>query len=174
MTNQSMPITPQDLVASLLLSTEEEGRKLLHTYIPMFDDETITVLVELIKSEADRQWIRDSQISFMLAGHLLLVGEMTRNKSHHALGLMARGDALRAMNRDEDALPFFDAAGDEYQQIGDEVGWARTRIGRVSASIQLSRTTEALRDAAQARDIFVRHGKLLRVAQMDVNVAIIN
>lgn len=174
MTNQSMPMTPQDLVASLLLNTEEEGRKLLHTYIPTFDDETITVLVELIKSEADRQWIRDSQISFMLAGHLLLVGEMTRNKSHHALGLMARGDALRAMNRDEDALPFFDAAGDEYRQIGDEVGWARTRIGRVSASIQLSRTTEALRDAAQARDIFVRHGKLLRVAQMDVNVAIIN
>ena len=87
---------------------------------------------------------------------------------------MARGDALRRMDRDHDALPFFDAAGEEFLEIGDKVGWARTRIGRVSACLQLNRTSEALRDAAVAREIFMRHGKLLRAGQIDVNAAIVN
>src|SRR2546430_9687314 len=37
-----------------------------------------------------------------------------------------------------------------------------TRIGRVSACLQLNRTGEALRDAAAAREVFVRYGKHLR------------
>ncbi len=132
------------------------------------------MLVELIKREADRQWNKDAEVSFNLAGYLLAIGDLVHNKAYHALGLMARGDALRRIDRDQDALPFFDAAGEEFLEIGDEVGWARTRIGRVSACLQLNRTSEALRDAASAREIFMRHGKLLRAGQIDVNAAIVN
>src|SRR6266699_3272928 len=87
---------------------------------------------------------------------------------------MVRGDALRRMDRDQEALPFLDAAGAEVLALGDEVSWARTRIGRVSACLQLNRTGEALRDAAAAREVFVRYGKHLRAGQIDVNAAIIN
>ncbi len=167
-------MTPQDLVAVLLPKSEVEGRRLLHIHVPTFDDATIVLLVDLIKREADRQWNRDAQVSFVMAGHLLVIADLTRNKSYHAMGLMARGEALRRMDRDQDALPFFDAAGEEYLEIGDEVGWARTRIGRVSSCLQLNRTTEALRDAAAAREVFMRHGKLLRAGQIDANAAIIN
>jgi len=66
------------------------------------------------------------------------------------------------------------AAGEEFLEIGDEVGWARTRIGRVSACLQLNRTSEALRDAAAAREIFMRYGNHLRAGQIDVNAAMIN
>ena len=58
--------------------------------------------------------------------------------------------------------------------MGDEVGWARTRIGRISACLQLNLTSEALRDAAAAREVFVRYNKLLRAGQIDVNAAIIH
>src|SRR6266699_3917303 len=87
---------------------------------------------------------------------------------------MVRGDALRRMDRDQEALPFLDAAGAEVLALGDEASWARTRIGRVSACLQLNRTGEALRDAAAAREVFVRYGKHLRAGQIDVNAAIIN
>ena len=147
---------------------------MLADWLPAFDDAAIHKLVELIKREADHQWTRDSQISFMMAGHLLFIGDLLQNKYVHALGLMARGDALRRMDRDQDALPFLDAAGGEFLAIGDEVGWARTRIGRVSACLRLNRTGEALRDAAAAREVFIRYGKLLRAGQIDVNAAIIN
>src|SRR5712692_8369591 len=167
-------VTPQELFASLPLDNEEAGKQILQAHIPKLDDEASALVVELIKREADRQWNKDGRISFILSGYLLFIGTMAHNKSHHALGLMARGDALRRMDRNQEALPFFDAAGAEFLEIGDEVGWARTRIGRVSASLQLNRTTEALRDAAAAREVFMRHNKLLRAGQIDINAAIIN
>src|ERR1700737_783531 len=153
-------MTPQELVAVLLLQNVNEGRHMLQTHISAFDETSIALLVELIKREADRQWNRDAHASYILASYVLFIGELTQNKSYHALGLMACGDALRRMDRDQDALPFFDASGEEFLDIGDEVGWARTRIGRISACLQLNRNAEALRDVASAREIFMRHNKL--------------
>jgi CHAT domain-containing protein/predicted 3-demethylubiquinone-9 3-methyltransferase (glyoxalase superfamily) len=167
-------MTPQELLAELLLKNEREGWQLLQTYIHTLDNSSIALLVELIKREADRQWNNNAQLSFALAGYILAIGDLRNNKAYHALGLMARGDALRRVDRDEDALPFFDASGEEFKEIGDEVGWARTRIGRISACLQLNRTSEALRDAGAAREVFIRHGKLLRAGQIDVNAAIVN
>src|SRR5205807_1160582 len=167
-------MTPQELLAELLLKNEREGWQLLQTCMHTFDNSSIALLVELIKREADRQWNNNAQLSFVLAGYILTIGDLRNNKAYHALGLMARGDALRRMDRDEDALPFFDASGEEFKEVGDEVGWARTRIGRISACLQLNRTSEALRDATAAREVFMRHGKLLRAGQIDVNAAIVN
>ncbi len=167
-------MAPQELVAALLSMNEKQGRQLLQKNLPTIDDASLTLLVQLIKREADRQWAKESGRSFMLAGYLLLIGDTIHNKYVHALGLMVRGDALRRMDRDQEALPFLDAAGAEFLAFGDEVSWARTRIGRVSACLQLNRTGEALRDAAAAREVFVRYGKHLRAGQIDVNAAIIN
>jgi CHAT domain-containing protein/tetratricopeptide (TPR) repeat protein len=167
-------MTPQDLVRTLLQTNEEQGQQLLQTHVPVFSQVALDKLVYLVKKEADHCWIDNVQLSFTLAGYLLFIGKLTNSKYYHALGLMARGDALRRMDCDQEALPFLDAAGEEFLSIDDEVGWARTRIGRVSACLRLNRTTEALRDAATAREIFVRHGKLLRAGQIDANAAIVN
>src|SRR6266516_1984863 len=167
-------MAPQELVAALLKMDEKQGQQLLQTQLPAIDDSSLNLLVELIKREADHQWAKESGLSFRLAGYLMFIGDTIQDKYVHAIGLMTRGDALRRMDRDQAALPFLDAAGAEFLEIGDEVSWARTRIGRVSACLQLNRTSEALRDAAVAREIFMRHGKLLRAGQIDVNAAIVN
>src|SRR6266516_2102590 len=155
-------MTPEQLVAALLQMDEQHGQHLLQTELPIFDDASLSQLVKMLKREADRQWARESGVSFMLAGHLLLISKMIQSKYVYALGLMTHGDALRRVDRDQEALPFLDAAGAEFLEIGDEVGWARTRIGRVSACLRLSRTGEALRDAVAAREVFMRYGKYLR------------
>jgi tetratricopeptide (TPR) repeat protein len=167
-------MTPQAIVSTLLEMNEERGRLFLQSQVPLLSSIALERLVYYLKREADRQWVTDVNLSFTLSGYLLLIGNITQNKYYSALGLMARGDALRRMDRDQDALPFFDAAGEEFLALEDEVGWARTRIGRVSACLRLNRTTEALRDAARAHDIFIRYGKLRRAGQIDVNAAIIN
>ncbi len=167
-------MTPQDLVSVLLSVHEEQGRQLLQAQVPLFSEVALDRMVYLIKREADRCWNTNVKLSFTLSGYLLLTADLTHNTYYHALGLMARGDALRRMDRDQEALPFLDAAGEEFLAIDDEVSWARTRIGRVSACLRLNRTTEALRDARDAHDIFIRHGKLRRAGQIDVNAAIIN
>jgi CHAT domain-containing protein len=167
-------MAPQELIAALLRMNEEQGRQLLQKNLPTIDDDSLNLLVRLMKREADRQWAKESGRSFVLAGYLMFIGDMIPNKYVHALGLMVRGDALRRMDRDQEALPFLDAAGDEFLAVGDEVSWARSRIGRISACLQLNRTGEALRDAAAAREVFVRYGKLMRAGQVDVSAAIIN
>jgi CHAT domain-containing protein len=167
-------MAPQELIAALLRMNEKQGRQLLQKNLPTIDDDSLNLLVRLMKREADRQWAKESGRSFLLAGYLMFIGDMIPNKYVHALGLMVRGDALRRMDRDQEALPFLDAAGDEFLAVGDEVSWARSRIGRISACLQLNRTGEALRDAAAAREVFVRYGKLMRAGQIDVSAAIIN
>jgi CHAT domain-containing protein/tetratricopeptide (TPR) repeat protein len=167
-------MTPQSIVSALLEMKEDKGRLFLQSQVPLLSAIALERLVYYLKREADHCWVTNAPLSFTLSGYLLLIGSITHNKYYFALGLMARGDALRRMDRDQEALPFFDAAGEEFLALDDEVGWARTRIGRVSACLRLSRTTEALRDAARARDIFVRYGKLRRAGQIDVNAAIIN
>ncbi len=151
---------PQELATILFLKGEKEGWPLLQQYLPDFDDTSVALLAELIKREADRQWNEDARASYILSGHLLSIGSLTNNKAYYALGLMSRGDALRRLERDREAITFLDAAGAEFREIGDEVAWARTRIGRISACLQLNRTSEALQDAAAAREVFMRHGKL--------------
>lgn len=167
-------MTPQDLVSALVTMNEEQGRQLLQSHVPLFSTNARDRLVYYLKKEADRCWNTNAPLSLLLSGHLLLVANLAHNTYYHALGLMARGDALRRMDRNLEALPFFDAAGEEFMANDDEVGWARTRIGRVSACLQLNRTTEALDDAEAAHGIFIRHGKLRRAGQIDVNAAIIN
>ncbi|GCE06679.1 CHAT domain-containing tetratricopeptide repeat protein [Dictyobacter aurantiacus] len=167
-------MTPQDLVAALVGMNEEQGRQLLLAHLPFFSTPALDRLVYGLKKEADRSWNADVERSLTLAGYLVLIGDFTKSTYYHALGLMARGDALRRLGRNQESLPFFDAAGEEFLSIGDEVSWARTRFGRINACLGLNRTTEAIQDAEKARTIFMRHGKLLRAGQIDANAAIIN
>ncbi|MBE3558114.1 MAG: CHAT domain-containing protein [Ktedonobacteraceae bacterium] len=166
-------MTPQALVAALLYTSAEQGQQLLESHLPALSENALDRLVYLLKKEADRHWTLDPRRSFILSGYLLAIGQLTYHQPYYALGLMARGDALRRMDRDEEALSFLDNAGEEFLAMHDEVGWARTRIGYISACLRLNRTAQALRDTAQARDIFIRHGKFLRAGQIDANAAIV-
>jgi tetratricopeptide (TPR) repeat protein len=166
-------MTPDELVTRLLQSSEQEGRQLLQVYIARLDEHALALAVEFIKREADRQWNTHPQSSLMLADYIMAIGEWSRNKAFHALGLMAYGDALRRLDRYEEAIPFLDASAAEFLESGDEVGWARTRIGYASACLQLNRTDEALQDAEHAHTVFMQHKKFLRAGQIDVNTAMV-
>ena len=167
-------MTPQNLVTTLLQVDEGAGYAVLQKQLPSLNGDAQQQLIESIKREADKRWTDEAHIAYQLAGHLLSIGDLTGSRYAHALGLMTRGDALRRLERNQEAIKYLDAAGKEFLSVGDEVGWARTRIGRISACLQLNLTSEALGDAAAAREVFVRYNKLLRAGQIDVNAAIIH
>ncbi len=167
-------MTPQNLVTALLQMDERAGYAVLQKQISSLNGDAQQQLIESIKREADKRWTDEAHVAYQLAGHLLSIGDLTGSRYAHALGLMTRGDALRRLERNQEAIKYLDAAGKEFLSVGDEVGWARTRIGRISACLQLNLTSEALRDAAAAREVFVRYNKLLRAGQIDVNAAIIH
>src|SRR2546427_4261547 len=116
-------MTPQEMVVVLLQKNEEEGRHFLEAQLPTLDLDSIAQLVYLLKRENDHQWVKDAYTSFVLSGHIIAISNIVKNKYFHAIGLWARGDALRRLHNDQDALPFLDVAGQEFLSLGDEVSW---------------------------------------------------
>jgi tetratricopeptide (TPR) repeat protein len=117
-------------------------------------NEVATSVIERLKQEADRYWYIDPNHSLELADRIVTIAEQRCDVRQTALGLMARGDALRFLGRMPDAWQTLTLAGDIFQASGDEVGWARTRIGHLYLAVKLNYVAQALADADDAQAIF--------------------
>src|SRR6266487_1374031 len=144
--------------------------QILSTPLP---DDIAALVVERLKQEADRYWYIDYHRSLKLADRIVAIGELRGDMRQTALGLMARGDALKLLDRFAEAWETLDEAGRIFQTVGDEVGWARTRIGRVYLSTTLNFVSDALADAEIARTIFTNHGEHERRLRLDLNTAVV-
>ena len=109
--------------------------------------EVAAAVVDRLKEEADRHWYINPHRSLTFADRIVTIGTQQDNPSQIALGLMARGDALSFLGRTTEAWETLDQAGNMFQTIEDEIGWARTRIGRLHLSPMLNRVADALADA---------------------------
>jgi CHAT domain-containing protein/tetratricopeptide (TPR) repeat protein len=144
---------------------------ILSTPLP---DEVAAVVVERLKQEADRYWYIDYHRSLEFADRIVAIGERRGDMRQTALGLMARGDALKLLDRFAEAWETLDEAGRIFQTMGDQVGWARTRIGRVYLSTTLNFVSDALADAEIARTIFTHHGEHEKLLRLDLNTALVH
>src|SRR5688572_19203708 len=121
-------------------------------------DEMSKEVVDRLKQEADKHWYIDPHRSLELADRIVSIGEQRNDDRQIALGLMARGDALRFLGRMQEAWQTLTQAGDIFQRAGDQVGWARTRIGHLYLAIKLDYVSDALADVERAHDIFNLYG----------------
>lgn len=131
-------------------------------------------LVRYLKSEADRHWSINANRSLELADLILRIGQARGNTCQMALGTMARGDALKLLGRTAEAWDTLGRAGELFLRCEDEVGWARTRIGRLLICVDLNRVVQALADAEQAREILTRCGIHEKLLLLDMNTAIVH
>nr|MBA3873913.1 hypothetical protein [Anaerolineae bacterium] len=130
---------------------------------PSFSDlssESIPQLANRLKEEADRYFRGTPAISLRLADTIIELGKLFNDISITALGTMARGDALRMFHRNDEAWQSLDLAGALYKEVGDPVGWARTRIGRLAICVEMNNVELGLQDAETARDIFRTYNEL--------------
>lgn len=122
---------------------------------PSLSDDDIETLVQRLKDEADRHWYIDPNDSLQYAEKIITIGHYYENPTHIALGMMSKGDALRFLAKYDDAWNLLNQAGDRFLDIDDEIGWARTCIGRLAICIQVDRIEEAKADAQKAMQIFL-------------------
>jgi len=137
-------------------------------------DEVAKKAVDLLKKEADRYWAIDPNVSLKYADRIVAIGRARKDKSQEALGLMARGDALKFLGNLEEAWEMLEQAGNMYLTGGDDVGWARTRIGRLFLGPDLNRVTETLSDVERARTIFIERGEQELLMRLEINTAYIH
>src|SRR6185312_10247693 len=149
----------------------EEGHVYIREHIEELADHA--AIGNLIKDEALRQQNISPLISLKLGELLVYFGEYVQHAPSHALGLIARGDAFRCMGQHQLALEYLDEAAREFLRLGDEIGWARTRIGWISSAAWLGHSEEALKEADRAREVFLRAGEYSRACTVDNNVAVI-
>lgn len=130
-------------------------------------------LIDHLKREADRYWYIDARHSLKLAGLMVQIGHTRRDPRQEALGKMAQGDALKMCGQLDLAWETLGVAGDLFHDAEDEVGWARTRIGRLAISVDLNRVSEALTDGNRAREILTQAGQLEFLLRLHLNTAFV-
>jgi len=125
-------------------------------------------ITDALKEAADRHWRIDPRRSAQLADLIIAIGEACGSVWIRALGTMAKGDAIKFIGSQSEAWDLLEAAARLFEQAGDEVGWGRTWIGRLTVAAQLNRVAEAVHWADIARDIFIRHGEGLRQLRIEM------
>jgi tetratricopeptide (TPR) repeat protein len=155
------------------LITQLEDPAALPMLAQSFDIAEAAGLVEHLKTEADRHWWINANRSLELADLIMQIGQARGDVCQMALGTMARGDALKLLGRTEAAWDTLGSAGDLYQRCGDEIGWARTRIGRLAICVNLNRVEQALADAGRARLVFTQHSVHDKRLVLDLNTAVV-
>ncbi len=128
---------------------------------------------ELLADEALDQLYTNPSVSLKLAEHLIFFGKYVQHTPSYALGLKAKGDALKAIGLHQAALEALDAAGEEFLCQVDEGNWARSRISWIISCAWLGRVEEALQEATRARNVFLKLGEYYWVYVIDSNMAAI-
>lgn len=158
-------------VSGLLPLRGEAVRQFIAEHAPEVDD--LDAAAQRLKDEAQAQETRDVELSLVIADQLLAFAAWTTHPRHHALGLLARGNVFMRQGHHQEAIDCFDGARDDFLAAGDEIGWARTRISYLwSVSQKTGLTERAVKQAQQAREIFLRHHEYKRAGDLTVNLAL--
>ena len=149
----------------------EQGRRLITEHAADLGDHAAFGI--LLADEALKHVFINPTASLKLAEILTFFGDHVYHLSSHALGLKAKGDALRFLGFHQAAIDCLDSAGAAFLQEGDEENWARSRISWILAAAWLGRVDEALQEAKRAREAFIRIDQSYWACVIDSNTAVI-
>jgi CHAT domain-containing protein len=160
---------PVDLVPRLVdAKTEAARRRVIESNRErLATDEALT----LLKSEAERFTYRDPHVALRLGKILVEVASAVGRPDHAALGMLAQGDALYAIGGYPEGLALYERGGEALRALGDEVGWARSRIGWVRTMHRVGRARDAIADVERAQAILAASGNWYRAGNLDLNTA---
>lgn len=134
-------------------------------------EDEVRAEAERHKRIADENWYEDPNVSLFHANIIIGIGFIRKDSGIQALGMMARGDAIKLLGRADEAWATLQEAGELYLSVGDEVGWARTWIGRLYVAVDLGCVDFAMQESRRAREILVAHNQLIRCLSLDLNAA---
>jgi CHAT domain-containing protein/tetratricopeptide (TPR) repeat protein len=144
---------------------------LLSTALP---DEVAREVIARLKTEFERYWYIDPNRSLQYAERIMAIGRARNDASQIAFGTMRKADCLASLGSMDGAWDLYEQAGVMFQTSGDEVGWARTRVGRLYLGPKLNCIPMTLAEAEQARAIFIHYGERDRLLRLDWQTALVH
>ncbi|GEM_PF-6036483 len=157
----------------ILANVDVLSANLLNLLNSLHDAQDQREIVLRLKGQADLNWGKAPRVSFILANIMIAVGELLSDDYAIALGLMSKGDSYRFLHRIEEAHSTLEKSGELFHSIGNEVGWARTRIGRLLTSYEIGgeNIQEAIEDVETARKIFLQHKEFDFLVRLSINLS---
>src|SRR5688572_30442055 len=107
---------------------DEVPPELLTTPLP---DEAARGVIARLRQGFDRYWYIDPNWSLKYAERIIAIGTARNDAEQIAHGMMAKSDCLASLGQMEEAWNLYEEAGEMFRAAGNEVGWARTRVGRL-------------------------------------------
>jgi tetratricopeptide (TPR) repeat protein len=163
---------PVSTLIGQLLERRDQARDVLREWLTKHDSTPAAeTLLSGLKDESERLLVSDPSAAEQLANALVLAADYLDRARFKALGWMAQGDVRRAQGRYEDAVTLYESGGQACLELGDEIGWARSRTGWVFASQFCGRGREALPVAERAYTVLAREHEHLRAGGLSNNMA---
>jgi tetratricopeptide (TPR) repeat protein len=125
-------------------------------------------IADALKAEADELLHVDPARSLAVAERIRDLGDGSR-----ALAELAVADAQRELGRYADAAAAYARAAELYSRAGDEVGWARSRIGATLTWRYTGVTADQLAEIDRARLILSEHELWLRLARLEQHTGVL-
>ncbi|MGH2391406.1 MAG: tetratricopeptide repeat protein, partial [Chloroflexota bacterium] len=168
MNGRAPSIDLEELIAGLRATDDPDARARLLDRER--DPSSIRRIAERLKDEADS----DSYLgTFSWSSDIVALGTRAGMPTVVALGRMAEALTLFYQDQIPEALTVFDEASGIFRVHGDEVGWARTQIGRTAPCAMLGRFDEALERAQEARAILEAAGEHAYIVRIDMNLSLL-
>lgn len=158
---------PAEFQPQLVVPCELDPAQLIATAAQLSEDMALAI-ADCLKIGVEHTADADPDLAFELADTIIQIGQAHENGSIIGLGMMAQGDIMTQLGRNLEAWDKLEQAGEIYKRAGDEIGWARTRINRLSIGPELHQTyvDKALIEAAKAEEIFLRTGRYDRLLRL--------
>lgn len=139
------------------------------------DDARASEVIAILEKEVGRNRHSQPKRALQLANLVIHIGSLRGQKSEMGLGTMLHADILwfGGVGDYQTAWTMLDDAAELFLEGGDEVGWGRTRIGRLGICYQLRYVSEALSDVPRAEDIFKRHNRQDKLLGLRANTAFV-
>lgn len=160
-----MATTDQLLQDWLALPNREAQMRHLQNY----STEEVDALLTALKARSEQHLVTDTRAAEQLADLLIEAANQQDHKTHRALGLLAKADALRLQGQLEKARSLYDQAGER----ADRTTWARSRTGWVLTMHYLGRGNEALSATEEALDVLLNAGEFLRAGGLCLNTGLV-
>ena len=148
----NIPVPCNDAVQQFAESLLQGSQGIAAIELPL-EPQLAHELIECLKKQVDHYRFVDPHQSIRISEMMVIISQQQADPYCLGLSLMAQADSKAVLGELEPAWDQLDEAAEYFMQAGYEVGWARTRIGRLNLCVNLGKSEQALKDADQAREI---------------------
>ncbi len=166
----------EELIALLLPLLSMGARQSAATWQGL-REEVAQAVVLALKDDADRQLKMSQEVATERANQLIAMGDARGDLAIQAIGTMGKADAIKLdKSRWQEAWVMLDHAAHLFQISKlslqeQQIGWARTRIGRVFMAPELEKCDVAYAEAETARQILEQFGLKRKLISLHLNWA---